>query len=419
MRLICSFVFLFLTLNSIAQSNKYLADLTALRSIVEKTASFKSQIKGQKLSVYNEMYQRLISDSVNEINTYQYFYNLAQLLFPIRDNHLGFYQLKNYKHFKTKESIDSFVRTDDFFNYPTCKINIDSLKNALAKKSIDSIEGIYYYDKLYTVGLFKDGQNKYIGVILDSDSYLWVKGQIAIHLYEYTPNIFKAIYGHPLNKDFIFQPVEKFQNHSLVNSYIINYYSQNVYSKRIQQFEYVNLPKNISKFILRNINEDVQYLLIKSFQANQYTAQTSQRFYDSIKSLLKAKHLIVDLRNNEGGADKEIRKYLKLFKKYVKNGHLYVLVNNGTLSQAEIFTLKLKRYKNVITVGQQTKGMISYGSNYGKKETLPSGNFEIYPTDMSNSSALLNYEDYGIIPDIVLRSDKDWIAQVVEIARKK
>jgi hypothetical protein len=38
---------------------------------------------------------------------------------------------------------------------------------------------------------------------------------------------------------------------------------------------------------------------------------------------------------------------------------------------------------------------------------------------MSNSSALLNYEDYGIIPDIVLRSDKDWIAQVVEIARKK
>jgi C-terminal processing protease CtpA/Prc len=134
---------------------------------------------------------------------------------------------------------------------------------------------------------------------------------------------------------------------------------------------------------------------------------------------LKAKHLIVDLRNNEGGADKEIRKYLKLFKKYVKNGHLYVLVNNGTLSQAEIFTLKLKRYKNVITVGQQTKGMISYGSNYGKKETLPSGNFEIYPTDMRNSSALLSYEDYGIIPDIVLRSDKDWIAQVVEMARKK
>jgi hypothetical protein len=45
--------------------------------------------------------------------------------------------------------------------------------------------------------------------------------------------------------------------------------------------------------------------------------------------------------------------------------------------------------------------------------------FEIYTTDMNNGSALLQYEDYGINPDITLQQDKDWIEQVVEITRKK
>jgi C-terminal processing protease CtpA/Prc len=127
----------------------------------------------------------------------------------------------------------------------------------------------------------------------------------------------------------------------------------------------------------------------------------------------------LDLRNNEGGAEKEMKKYLKLLKEYVKNGHLHVLVNNGTLSQAEIFTLELKQLKNVSILGQQTKGMLSYGSNYGKRERLPSGRFEIYTTDMNNGSAFLQYEDYGINPDVFLTDGKDWIEQAVEIAQKK
>lgn len=419
MRIVFVPVFFFLTVVLNAQTNTYLEDLTTLKSIIEKTASFKAQIKGDKLSNYNDLYNRLVADTTHNANSYKYFYNLAQLLFPLRDNHLGFYQLPNYNHFKTKESIDSFVTTKEFLDYPTCKINIDSLKAKLATKPAESVEGIYHYDKFYTVGVFKNGQNKYIGVVLDSDISLWVKGQIAINLYESAPNLYKAVYGHPLFKYFILQPVEKYQNQSLVNSYFYGSYSQKVYSKQLPQVDYVNLSKGSSKFALRNINDDVQYLLIQTFQTNTTTAQTSQRFYDSIKTLLRAPQLILDLRNNEGGAEKEMKKYLKLLKEYVKNGHLHVLVNNGTLSQAEIFTLELKQLKNVSVLGQQTKGMLSYGSNYGKKERLPSGRFEVYTTDMNNGSALLQYEDYGINPDVFLTDGKDWIEQAVEITQKK
>jgi hypothetical protein len=419
MRIALGLIFLSVTVVSRTQTNTYLADLAALKAIVQKTASYKAQIKNDKQAHYTALYERMTLDTTSTLNSYKYFYNLSQLIFPLRDNHLGFYQIPDYNNFKTKQSIDSFTKTKEFLDYPTYKIDIDSLKNELAKKPLDSLEGIYHYDKFYTVGIFKSGNNEYAGVILSSEVSLWIKGQIAIHLYLYAPNLYKAIYGHPLFKNFILQPIEKFQNHSLVNSYFYGSYSQSVYSKQLRQVDHVNLPKGTSKFSLRNIGEDAQYLLIQTFQADNATVQASQRFYDSINNSARSSHLILDLRNNEGGAEKEMNKYLRLLKNYVQDGHLYVLLNNNTLSQAEIFTLKLKQLKNVTTLGQQTKGMLSYGSNYGKTEKLPSLRFAIYPTDMNNGSELLQYEGCGIKPDIVLKDDKDWLEQVVEIIRKK
>jgi hypothetical protein len=419
MKIILVSIFIFLTGLSNGQTNTYLADLASLKTIIKNTPSYKAQIKGSKLSYYNALYSRLVSDTIGELSSFKYFYNLSQLVFPLRDNHLGFYQLRNYSNFKTKESIDSFIKTKEFQSYPTCAINIDSLKTELAKKPTNSIEGIYHYDKLYRVGLFKNGDNSFIGVILDSDINLWVKGQIAIYLFEFAPNLYKAIYGHPIFKTFMLYPIEKYQNETLVNSFFYNSYSQTVYSKRLQQLDYVNLPRSSSKFGFRNINNDVQYLLIKTFQRSSNSSQQSYKFYDSIKNELKASYLILDLRNNDGGAKQEMKKYYKLLKSYTKHRNIYILLNNGTLSQAEIFILKLKRLKNVTLIGQTTMGMLSYGSNYGKRIKLPSGRFEIYPTDMKGGKERLRYEDYGINPDILLSNDLDWIEQTLKIIQRK
>jgi hypothetical protein len=417
MRITLISVLIFLTGLLKAQTNTYFEDLAALKSILQKTPSFKAQIKGKKRDNYINLFNRL--SLASGLNSYEYFYNLSQLLFPLRDNHLGFYQLPDYNNFKTKETIDSFIVTKDFYLYPTYEINIDSLKIELAKKPADSIEGIYHYDKFYSVGLFRSGDREYIGVVLDSNIKLWQTGQIAIHLYEYIPNHYKAIYGHPLYKSFLLQTNEKYEHQSLVNSYFSGSYSQSIYTKELGHVDYINLPTNFSKFELRTINNNIQYLRIKTFQADKENMLLSQNFYDSIKTSLNTPYLILDLRNNEGGAKKEMKKYFSLLKKFAKNGHLYILLNNGTLSQAEIFTLKLQRLKNVTTVGQTTKGMLTYGSNYGKRVKLPSGKFEIYPTDMKGSTKLLQYEDYGLKPSIILKGNRNWIEQVTEIIKEK
>lgn len=385
-------------------NNTYQSDLIELKNLLQKTASYKDQIKGQSKLTYNGLFEKLLSDTVKNASDYKYFYNLAQLFFPIRDNHLTFYQIANFS-----SDID----------FPTFKGNLDSLKSLLASKPLDSLEGIYHYDKYYSVGLFKVNKAEYIGVVLKTEITNWKKGQIAIHLYEYLPNYFKAIYAHPKFKNFILYPIERYTHHSLINSYFYSSFSEEVYSKNKGQNDFTNLPKNIADFSFKNIDTGLQYLHIKHFSADRERMQKSKEFYDSIKDLLTEPNLILDLRNNNGGANKVSKKFLTLLRKYTKNGQVYILLNNGTLSQGEIFTLQLKQLQNVKTLGQTTKGMLTYGNNYGKKEKLPSQSFEVFITDMGGDKKLLPYENYGINPDIILLDTKDWIEQTIEIIRKK
>lgn len=411
---------IFLSLVSKAQTGSYSADLKELTLILERTTSYKSQIKGEKLKQYTILYNRLASDTIVSTRRFDYFYNLAQLLFPLRDNHLGFNEVTNFDNFKSKESIDRFVTTKEFLDYPTIEINIDSLKSELADKPEDSIEGIYYYDNFYSVGVFKKNDKEYLGVVLNSEISLWTIGQLAIHLTEYTPGSFKAIYGHSRFKYLMLQANEKYRNQSLLNSYFYGSYSQSTYSKARRDKDFINISPIGKNFELKHINDTIQYLLIKSFQVDEGTRKESSIFFDSLKNNLTKPNLIFDLRNNIGGAEKESKKYCRLLKKYTRKGHLYVLLNNETISQAEIFTLQLSKLKNVTTVGQPTKGMLSYGSNYGRTYKLPSGKISIYPTDMKGGpKRILKYEDNGITPSVLLNEEADWIEQVVKIIVKK
>lgn len=397
-----------------AQTNSYGKDLPAFRQMVQKTPSYRAQIKGKKLAAYNELYNRLKNDSVDDPGSFKYFHNLSQLLFPLRDNHLGFFQIPIYSKYALTHSIDSIQQTREFREYASVVLNIDSLKEVLENAPDDSISGIFYYDTLYTVGVYENGRDEYVGMVLESNSPLWMKNQVALYLYKFGLNKYKAIYAHPLNKGLLYYPLEKYGNYSLLNS---TFYNANnvVYTKKPDQTDHANPDLSSSKFLLKDINSNIQYLLIRSFQADPKTSAESKLFYDSIKTALKAPNVVLDLRYNQGGAKKEMKKYLSLLKHYASKGKLFVLINNSTLSQAEIFTLRLRKLKNVTVLGQQTKGMLTYGSNTGKQLRFGSGRFLFYPTDMRGKSALLKFEDQGIDPEITLHSKKDWILQTIDI----
>jgi hypothetical protein len=394
--------------------NNYISDIDKLYSVLKNTPSFKDQIKGKKLRDYLKLYESLKQDTAGIRTDYDVFYKLAQLFFPFRDNHLGFYQFPNSVLDKAAISDSMAVRnyraSKTFQDYPTSYINVDSLELALQGRPKDSIEGIYFYDSYLKVGLFRPGiEDQYLGVVLATTLPHWNKGQIAIRLYEYLPNYFRAVYGHPVFKGMTLTNNEKFRNHSLINSYFYSSVTEAVYKKDPDEPDFVNIGNHEPEFQFKNLNTVIQYIRLGNFSAKTSAMKVSQEFYDRIKDSLAAPNLIVDLRNNTGGAFKVSKKFLELIKSFSRKGKVFVVINNGTMSQGEMFTLQLQKLPNVITYGQTTRGTVAYGSNYGKTERLPSGRFQVYITDMKDKGNYLPYESYGVVPDIALGNDGDWI----------
>ncbi len=89
--------------------------------------------------------------------------------------------------------------------------------------------------------------------------------------------------------------------------------------------------------------------------------------------------IVIDLRNNGGGSDAIINPLLNYIKSstYNKTGKLFVLINNGTFSSAELDGIYFKQTTNCLLIGTPTGGKPnSYGNiNYF---TLPNSKITIY-----------------------------------------
>src|SRR5690606_12554994 len=108
------------------------------------------------------------------------------------------------------------------------------------------------------------------------------------------------------------------------------------------------------------------YLRIGSFANYSPTRKKMDSVYRIFKDSIGSQNLIVDLRNNGGGASQLGKPFKKIIKKLARKHKVYLLVNNKTVSAAEIFVIDLQGRKNILIAGERTAGMITYGNNTGK-----------------------------------------------------
>jgi len=402
-----SLILSFLYIPAFSQQNSaYQNDLQSLYNALQQTPSYKDQITGKKKQEYELLYEQLRTAKINK-TSFDSLFKLSTLLWPIKDNHLGFYEKPN-QDFKSAMLADTnfirkFLESPGFKRYPIPIINIDSLAKALALKPLNSLEGIYDQGK-FKIGIYADTEEKrFNGVILSANSPLWQRGEMAMFLSQIDAVNYRGVYANLYTKDLVFIKNDKFNT-----GRIFNFGSKKESPQPLGQINYKN---PLLEF--KSINSNIQYLRLGNFRTSSEALVLSQSFYTQIKDSLTAKNLIVDLRNNPGGGFKASGKFLFLLKRYSQKGNIYVLINSRTVSNAEQFTLKLKEYDHVVTFGETTMGMITYGSNYGKTETLPSGKYMLYPTDMRDSGNFLPYEEIGVKPDNLLDQKSDWIKQLI------
>lgn len=376
-------------------------DLDFIVEKMERMPSYKKQIKGVKKIEFQKTYNTLISQMKQPLQLEDCYKLLIQQTLLVNDIHSNLDVIEDVlskEDLQDSSKVSAFKLSDAFKKHPKTSLDLNELKQTLAAKSVDDIEGIYGYGDLQKIGVYySEDKKELIGVLLENTLNHWEVGEIRF-VATHTNGVKYNLYYYDVNTrkpGFV-------KSISLDNSRLWSY-------KKVGNTSNVELPiEDQSDWEFKKLNDDTQYIYFGHFGNSKKKEHIA--FYKDVERQLTDKNVIVDLRSNGGGNKKFSDVYLKL----LKNKNVYILTNCFTGSNGEQFTLKLRQLKNAKHLGQTTRGVIAYGKNYGYNYNTPSGYFNFTPTDM-NFHRLIEFEGKGVSPQIPLNFNEDWITQTLAI----
>jgi hypothetical protein len=242
--------------------------------------------------------------------------------------------------------------------------------------------------------------DSYHVIVLESESDIWEIGEVIYTLIPYGNNYLLAIGGSLTSKRLISYS-ERIENGIFLTMQFQKNPSIPNYS--------VSLYPN-STYLRKELTPKITYLKVGSFSSWNPTLSESEKFYHSLEGTLTKTNIILDLRDNGGGGDRNSNALLTIIKKYLKHNNVYILVNQRTASNAEQFAYKLSQFKNCRILGNRTSGTAAY-EIVNSTFPLPCKNFLVVLTSKKHSKYLA-IESTGINPDIRLLIEKNWIVQV-------
>ena len=269
----------------------------------------------------------------------------------------------------------------------------------LKTKVFSAIEGIYSLPNHVTLGVYKE-QEKYIGVILKSEIPNWKVGEIMYTLLPFGEDLFLAIFGQKESKRIV--AVSERIKHGMFLKLGLK--------KNKESKPFHLAPKRDSLFIRKEVDASITYIKAGSFSSFYPKLSDAEAFYKTLNNTLTKKNLIVDLRDNTGGGERNSNILLELLTSYAQQNNIYVLTNHNTASNAEQFTIKLKELPNTEILGDRTQGTLTYELKKNISNNLGCGKFVAIITSKRHKE-YLKYESKGENPDVLLKYDEDWINQ--------
>ncbi len=371
-------------------------DLSFLNSKIRKIPAFKVN-KTAYEKAYSETLEKV--DSVR--STFDCHVLLNTLLISLNDNHSKVYGSNTGASEAIKADptlLNEFKTSDIFSSYPQPLIDLDSLQADLKKRPNDVVGGIYFHENKITIGVYKaENESVYKAIILESESGIWERGEIVYNLIPLSNAYFLCAGGSLYSKRLIVFN-EKIENGS---------FSFVGFKKELAQTDYVNLVPSDSTYYRKELSNNITYLKIGSFNSWYPTLSEAEKFYESIEGELDKDNLVIDLRDNGGGGNRNSNILYNIVKDYAKKHQVYVLINFRTASNAEQFAHRLSQLDNCKLLGSSTNGTIAYEIKDGSYN-LPCDNF-IAVLASKKLSKYLPFESVGIEPNIVLETNSDWI----------
>lgn len=374
-------------------------DLTFLDSKIRKTPAYKVNKEA-----YNTSYSKIAKEVTSINSVFDCYTLLNKLLISLNDNHSKIYGVDLGATDKVKASPDelnNFKKSALFNAYPKPNIDLDSLRAVLNSKTKMELEGVYTRKNYMTIGVYKnEDKESYKAIILESESDVWQIGEIMYVLIPFGNDYLLSIGGSTPSKRLIAY-TERIEN---------GFFYFMGFQKDISETNYAAKMPSEDTYYREELSNETTYLKIGSFNSWYPTLSDAEKFYKTLEGNLNKSNLIVDLRNNGGGGDRNSDIIYKLLKDYAKKNKIYVLINHRTVSNAEQFANRLRNLENCKLLGIRTNGTLAYEIK-AESYTLPCGNFIAVLSSKKNSNYLA-FESTGIEPEITYDMNSDWIEQL-------
>ncbi len=240
-----------------------------------------------------------------------------------RDNHSTIRNNNKAVNENDANSLKEFFTSEDYLTGETYELKDSEIKQYPA----DDIRGIYQTaDAAYTIAIVpnKGVLRTHIGVIIESRSPLWKKGQIKLELNANKKGGYEAfsyLRNHSLNYSPNFELKDGILGDVWFKTDLPNKVSQNV---------------NVSnEMTFKVLNDNIGYLHIPTFSGSQ-TAKIAEFYKRFEPEIAKMSYLIIDVRNNGGGSDGNVLPLLKyIYTKPFQEDTVELYVTEGTIKAWE------------------------------------------------------------------------------------
>ena len=379
------FSFIILNVNFLSaqtKSSDCIKELGDISELIKNAKSYKRQIKREHKKAEFEKWKEEIKNEIQNDSLSNYFCPgyLQKYISFIKDKHNRIY-----------------------YTPDTVSLSVPTYKRAIDTTQIDKdeVSGMYYMgtDKIMVQ---KENDQLWYGIILESDLEEWPKGKIRLRIHKKAGGDFDVYEFYRSGFLAYHKNVEisKGRIHSTF------------WNKQNEYFFNKNFEEN---FTYKEINPSFDYIGIKSLKRSTSLMKEADNFYSKYLPILNKENIIVDLRNNTGGAIKQAKPLIKALKRNKDIRRIYVLINFKAASASELAVLELKKDKRTIIAGENSFGAVEYGyGNNSFSDKTNSLKFEVDFSTEHNCRKCAKYEGVGITPDYKLNNDTDWIEQIVD-----
>ena len=390
-----------------------------------------------------------------------------------KDNHASIRMRSENIDETNEEAVIEFLNSDLYKGRETYELKQVDLE----QYPIEDIRGIYSIDDVYTIAVIpnKTPFRDYIGVILTSSSKIWKRGQVKLEIKQVDENEYQA-FSYLRNHSLRFSGRYKLKNGILGDtwvktsrtdaknhathddrSYSFKMLNDSIAYLRIPSFSGGESAKIDSLYqIADNKIRDTPYLIIdvrdNGGGSDSNVTPLMPYIYtnpiqgDKVELLVTEDNLNLwkewqasweaDQVNYSEDQINWIRSEVARMEKAKPNswitrskGSKYrtgdvseypnsvaIIQNQHCASSCETLLFWAKQSERTILVGENSGGYVGYGENGGLR--TPCYDFSLSCT-MTRYETQRKYEADGITPDHLLKYDRDWVAQTIELLGKK